>query len=449
MKNSEIEHYLITLDKPDKANKLLEIPPKELLLSRTDKDRVFIIKVEHKWDFHEALSGSYSFGEYFYTIYNSNLEECSIEIKFKGWKLIKATSSYDSFKRYSSSATIVDKWGIVKNNYFNDIGCSIHSFLFYVRFLLTFENYEDWENYENHEEMLRLEKEKEEKRNKAQNLLSINTTSIELIDKKEKETEISLNSLIGLSNVKNEVNSLINLMKLRQLRISKNLPFTPSTLHLVFTGNPGTGKTTVARIIAKKYNEIGLLSKGQLIETSRSELVGKYVGHTAQNVKEICESALGGILFIDEAYSLSQGGENDFGKEAIDTLVKIMEDNRENLVIIVAGYPDKMQLFLEANPGLHSRFPTIIQFDDYSLEELTEIFKQMCISQKYNFDDEFINKAKLLFENESKTLGIKFGNARGIRNIFERIIKNQANRLVSMEIIEDNDLITLTEDDIL
>ena len=224
------------------------------------------------------------------------------------------------------------------------------------------------------------------------------------------------------------------------------------SLHLVFSGNPGTGKTTVARLLSKIYHEIGILSKGHLIETDRSGLVGGYVGQTAIKTQDVIKSAMGGILFIDEAYSLASTSENDYGAEAIDTLLKAMEDNRDDLIVIVAGYPDYRELmdkFLNSNPGLESRFNKFILFEDYNDEELYKIFLLMCEDSNLVLDegaDEYLRQYfKKMYENRSKN----FANARAVRNLFEEVITSQANRLAGKDNITDEELNTLTYEDFL
>ncbi len=243
-----------------------------------------------------------------------------------------------------------------------------------------------------------------------------------------------LNNLVGLSQVKQEINSLINLIKVRKLREKYALPDMEMSYHMVFSGNPGTGKTTVARLVAEIYKELGVLSKGTLTETDRAGLVAGYVGQTALKVKEVVEKAIGGVLFIDEAYTLtSSEASNDFGQEALDTLVKMMEDNRDDLIVIVAGYKDEMQHFLKANTGLVSRFNKFIDFPDYSLDELIEIFHGMAYRAGFIVDEEATAALQEYLSKLDERAWTSFGNARGIRNTFEKIVVNQANRIVTYQ----------------
>ena len=256
-----------------------------------------------------------------------------------------------------------------------------------------------------------------------------------------------LNALIGLAGVKQEVTTLINMIKIKKIRDSRGLETASISKHLVFLGNPGTGKTTVARLLSKIYKQLGVLEKGQLVEVDRAGLVAGYVGQTALKTKEKIDEAMGGILFIDEAYTLAKGG-SDFGQEAIDTILKAMEDNRENFVVIVAGYPDPMEQFLGSNPGLKSRFNKNIMFEDYTEDELFCIFNAFCkpYSLKLSDEAECCVKAYLhwLVQHKSEN----FANGREMRNLFELALSNQANRLAEKADISDEELNEIAKDDL-
>lgn len=248
-----------------------------------------------------------------------------------------------------------------------------------------------------------------------------------------------LNGLTGMASVKREVNNLVNLLKVCELRRKKGLKVPPTTNHLVFLGNPGTGKTTVARILSKIYHNLGILSKGHLVEVDRSGLVAGYMGQTGEKVMEVVEKAKGGVLFIDEAYALTTNKQDgDFGQEAIDILNKAMEDYRDDLIVIAAGYHDEMQDFLDANPGLRSRFNRTIEFPNYTSDELVEIIINRAKGLDYSFDDEALEFIKEKFKKTMIAPPHNFGNARSVRNYLEKAISNQANRLVTdMDINED------------
>ncbi len=256
-----------------------------------------------------------------------------------------------------------------------------------------------------------------------------------------------LNALIGLQDVKQQVNTMVNVLKVRKRCAELNVKRPAIALHMVFTGNPGTGKTTVARILGKVYKEAGLLSKGHFIEASRAELVDKYVGHTAIRVKETFEKAKGGILFIDEAYALTSEGDS-FGQEAVETLLKLMEDNRDDIAVIVAGYPALMQDFLESNPGLKSRFPFVIEFPDYSGDELTHIFKCFCKENDITAPREVVKAVNAHFNHEASKKCRNYGNARAVRNYFEKMIMNQSNRLIRDNAMSRDDVCKFTMEDL-
>lgn len=262
------------------------------------------------------------------------------------------------------------------------------------------------------------------------------------------EIREELSNLIGLDEVKCQVDSMVNMVKIREECKKRGINRQAMSYHMVFSGNPGTGKTTVARLLAEIYHDMGLLSRGHLVEVSRKDLVGKYVGHTAAQVEEILKKAKGGVLFIDEAYSLASHSENDFGHEAIETLIKGMEDNRDDMIVIVAGYPALMQEFLDSNPGLSSRFSKTIYFCDYDADELTEIFKKFCKENNLKTSKAVIDAVHKYMESEVSVKNKNFGNARMVRNYFEQCMINQANRLAKKDKVSDAMLCNLTQEDI-
>lgn len=258
-----------------------------------------------------------------------------------------------------------------------------------------------------------------------------------------------LNGLTGMASVKREVNNLVNLLKVCELRRKKGLKVPPTTNHLVFLGNPGTGKTTVARILSKIYHNLGILSKGHLVEVDRSGLVAGYMGQTGEKVMEVVEKAKGGVLFIDEAYALTTNKQDgDFGQEAIDILNKAMEDYRDDLIVIAAGYHDEMQDFLDANPGLRSRFNRTIEFPNYTSEELVEIIVNRAKGLDYSFDDEALDFIKDKFKKTMISPPRNFGNARSVRNYLEKAISNQANRLVTDMNVNEDELMLIKLSDV-
>jgi len=258
-----------------------------------------------------------------------------------------------------------------------------------------------------------------------------------------------LRALVGLERVKEEVETLTNLIRVRAMRRAKELPDSPMSLHMVFMGNPGTGKTTVARILAEIFRALGVLSRGHLVEVDRSGLVAGYVGQTSLKVREVTERALGGVLFIDEAYALTTDrGAEDFGHEAVDTLVKLMEDHRDDLVLIVAGYPEPMREFVNSNPGLESRFNRYIDFPDYTPEELRQIFDKLLKESEYTLTPEASKYADKLFRKMHDDRGDNFANGRSVRNLFEDAIAQHANRLAKEQEPTKEALCLLNEGDL-
>ncbi len=261
------------------------------------------------------------------------------------------------------------------------------------------------------------------------------------------DLKAELQSYVGLTHIKEEVQDLINLVTVYQMRRQHDLPTSDLSLHMVFSGSPGTGKTMIARLMARIYKTLGILEGGQLVEVDRSGLVAGYVGQTAGKTMEVLEKAKGGVLFIDEAYTLSRGKESDFGQEAIDTILKYMEDHRDEIVIIVAGYAELMEEFVHSNPGLESRFNRFMYFPDYTGEELMSMFLMRCEKHCYVLNEDAKTAVQQYLTDVQETHKT-FGNGRGVRNLFEKILIEQANRLAAAETITRESLMEVTLDDV-
>lgn len=259
-----------------------------------------------------------------------------------------------------------------------------------------------------------------------------------------------LNELVGLDSVKQQVNNLIEFNQVQQLREKSGLQKSSKTMHMAFLGNPGTAKTTVARIVGRMYKAIGILSKGQLIEASRTDLIAEYQGQTASKVKHLVNQARGGVLFIDEAYSLTENDHSDsYGRESLTELTKALEDYRDDLVVIVAGYTDLMKMFFESNPGLKSRFNTFIIFEDYSIDELVGIFEYLCKTNDYLPKSEAMLKVRKYLELQIENKNDYFSNGRAVRNLFDDTIMNQAVRLSSIKTVLSKEiLMSITQEDV-
>jgi len=271
------------------------------------------------------------------------------------------------------------------------------------------------------------------------------------VEEEEDDPYKELDELIGLEQVKREVHELADFVKVQKLREEQGLKVPNMSYHLVFTGNPGTGKTTVARIVARIYKDLGILKQGHTVETDRSGLVAEYMGQTAIKTNHIIDSALNGVLFIDEAYALVPDGKHsggDYGQEAISTLLKRMEDDRDKLVVIIAGYTDEMKTFINSNPGLQSRFNRYIDFPDYTSDELTEIFKMYVRKNQYTIDSETETYLRQQLDYIVSHKDRNFGNARYVRNVFEKAIQNQANRVSKVNNPTSDMLIRITKEDI-
>lgn len=281
-------------------------------------------------------------------------------------------------------------------------------------------------------------------------LLEICDNKPEKAEENKSLTELldELNSLVGLGSVKDKVNDLIVYQKIQKLRRANELYSAKSTLHLAFLGNPGTGKTTVARIVGRIYKQIGLLSKGHFVEVSRTDLIAGYQGQTALKVKKVIEKAKGGVLFIDEAYSITENDHSDsYGRECLTELTKALEDYRDDLVVIVAGYTEPMQKFFESNPGLKSRFNTFIEFEDYSADELEDILVGMCANNDYELSEEARRCMRSYLSNKVETKEENFANGRMVRNLYEDLVMNHARRVFNIDAPSKADLKTILDVD--
>lgn len=259
----------------------------------------------------------------------------------------------------------------------------------------------------------------------------------------EREIFAELDGLVGLASIKEVLREVYAFREIQKHRQRLSLAAEPVVFHMIFSGNPGTGKTTVARILGQMLKNIGVIESGHIVEAERADLVGEYIGHTAQKTREKIKKAFGGILFIDEAYSLARGGEKDFGRESIDVLVKAMEDYKNEFVLILAGYPVEMEGFLAANSGLRSRFPIHLRFADYTDEELLRIAEQFCMKREYRLSPRAIGRLNQLMQEERCGQERVFGNARAVRNLIERAIRRQAMRLLGRQNLMRQDLMML------
>jgi SpoVK/Ycf46/Vps4 family AAA+-type ATPase len=452
--NSKIPNRTQLLIKSDKLRKNIQSFKKGELSNLSDLDKSLLAD-KIKGDGCSIITNHLGY---------NNFEESQFEFALSFVWNIEFTEKLDV-----SSIEIIDKWGYLdedtKSILINSVKDNSHSFK-YLESLLYLNNLNidasikqkiknsietiiiDYftliVNLDN--QISDFEKEKYEE---LKRLLQLDYSTVKedlsntlSIDDSLEATLKELEELVGLYDIKNEVKSLINFAKVNEIRKAKGLPTVSLSLHSVFFGPPGTGKTTIARLISKSFKSLGILKKGHLIETDRSQLVAGYVGQTAIKTKEVLDKALDGVLFIDEAYSLSS--DDDFGKEAIDTLLKYMEDNRDRLIVIVAGYENEMAEFINTNPGLKSRFNKYFNFPNYSGSELLEILLRIIHKNKFVISDEAKGKLTYIINDAIFAQGQQFGNARFARNLYEQIIQNQFLRVSQLENIEVEHLNEIT-----
>jgi SpoVK/Ycf46/Vps4 family AAA+-type ATPase len=456
--NIKIPNRTQLLVKSDKLRKSIQVFKSTNLNDISDLDKAMIID-KIKGDGCSIITNHLGY---------NNFEEHQFEFALSFVWNIEFTEKLDV-----SSIEIIDKWGYLeeetKSILINGVKDNSHSFkylesLFYLNNLSIDANIK--QKIKNSIETILIdyftlivnldnqisdfEKEKYEE---LKRLLQLDYSTVKedssntfSSDDSLEATLKELEELVGLSDIKNEVKSLINFAKVNEIRKAKGLPTVSLSLHSVFFGPPGTGKTTIARLISKSFKSLGILKKGHLIETDRSQLVAGYVGQTAIKTKEVLDKAIDGVLFIDEAYSLSS--DDDFGKEAIDTILKYMEDNRDRLIVIVAGYENEMGNFINSNPGLKSRFNKYFNFPNYSGSELLDILLRITAKNKLNMSDEAKSKLTYIINDAIFSEGKQFGNARYIRNLFEQIVQNQFMRVSQLENLEEDHLSEITISDL-
>lgn len=454
MANSKIPNRTQLLVKSDKLRKSIQVFRSSNLNDISDLDKA-IITDKIKGDGCSIITNLLGY---------NNFDENQFEFALSFVWNIEFTEKLDV-----SSIEVIDKWGYLeeetKSILINSVKDNSHSFkylesLFYLSNLniestikqkiknsietLIIDYFTLIVNLDN--QITDFEKSKYEELKKLLQLdystIKEDSTNNFSTDDSLEATLKELEELVGLFDIKNEVKSLINFAKVNEIRKSKGLPTVSLSLHSVFFGPPGTGKTTIARLISKSFKSLGILKKGHLVETDRSQLVAGYVGQTAIKTKEVLDKALDGVLFIDEAYSLSS--DDDFGKEAIDTLLKYMEDNRDRLIVIVAGYENEMAEFINTNPGLKSRFNKYFNFPNYSGSELLEILIRIIQKNKFIISEEAKGKLTYIINDAIFAQGQQFGNARFARNLYEQIIQNQFLRVSQLENIEEEHLSEIT-----